>query len=281
MQECCRLRTMYFWRYMWTEVIIKSSVRNNEESSLFFLTMNWELIVKNFFAWHAKWNFHCDLGHKVVCTLWTEQSKTTRQHFCLADAEVKQNSTLFYILKMCVTLLRQIVLCLQLPFPVADPGDHGPGAPLIRPAWRLFETDFLTSMGLYISLFNWLIFLMKCTLHIATKLNSRDIKKCNYYCFWVSSYDLFTSAHKAVFPALMATGVHRLRNTWSSVICQSFLNQSLDPSPPNPKFLDPHLLSYSDISHLALESVWCCTSHLLPLEYWPTLVFYLFIYLFI
>ena len=152
---------------------------------------------------------------------------------------------------MCATLLRQIVLCLQLPFPVADPGDHGLGAPLIRPAWRLFETDFLTSTGLYISLFNWLIFLMKCTLHIATKPNSRDIKKCNYYCFWVSSYDLFTSAHKAVFPALMATGVHRLRNMWSSVICQSFLNQSLDPSPP-------------------IQNSWICTCcHTVIFLIWP------------
>ena len=92
--------------------------------------------------------------------------------------------------------------------------------------------------------FLWLIFLMKHALHFATKLNSRDIKKCD--CFWVPSYDLFASARKAVFPAPTATGsVHRLRNTWSSlweVIChtkvqQSFLNQSLDPS--NQKFLDP------------------------------------------
>ena len=36
---------------------------------------------------------------------------------------------------------------------------------------------------------------MKRVLHFATKLNSRDIKKCN--CFWVPSYDLFTSAPKA------------------------------------------------------------------------------------
>ena len=38
---------------------------------------------------------------------------------------------------------------------------------------------------------------MKRALHFATKLNSRDIKKCN--CFWVPSYDLFASARKAVY----------------------------------------------------------------------------------
>ena len=70
-------------------------------------------------------------------------------------------------------------------------------------------------------------------------------QKCN--CFWVSSYDLFAFAHKAVFPAPTATSVYRVRKTWSSlweVIChkrvqQSFLNQSLNP--PNQKFLDPPL----------------------------------------
>ena len=84
---------------------------------------------------------------------------------------------------------------------------------------------------------------MKHALHFASKLNSRDFQICN--CFWVPSYDLFASARKAVFPAPTTTGVHRLRNTWSSlweVIChkkvqQSFLNQSLDSS--NQKFLDP------------------------------------------
>ena len=89
-----------------------------------------------------------------------------------------------------------------------------------------------------ISLFNWLICLMKRALDFATKLNSRDIQKC--YCFLVPSYDLFASARKTVFPAPTATVVHRLRNTWSSlweVICrkivqQPFLNQNLDPPPP-------------------------------------------------
>lgn len=40
----------------------------------------------------------------------------------------------------------------------------------------------------HISLSNWLIFLMKCRLHFATKLNPRAIQKCN--CFWVSSWSV-------------------------------------------------------------------------------------------
>ena len=35
---------------------------------------------------------------------------------------------------------------------------------------------------------------MKRALHFASKVNSRDVKKCN--CFWVPSYDLFASARK-------------------------------------------------------------------------------------
>ena len=62
---------------------------------------------------------------------------------------------------------------------------------------------------------------MKRALHFATKLNSRDIQKCN--CFWVPSYDLFASARKAVFPAPTATEKQ-----------QSFLNQNIPPPhPPN------------------------------------------------
>jgi len=40
----------------------------------------------------------------------------------------------------------------------------------------------------------------------------------NVIVFWVPSYDLFPSARKAVFPAPTATGVHRLRNMWSSLL---------------------------------------------------------------
>ena len=69
-----------------------------------------------------------------------------------------------------------------------------------------------------ISLFNWLNFLMKRVLYFATKLNSRDIKKCD--CLWVPSSDLFASARKAVFSAPTATGFHRFRNTQSSLPSQ-------------------------------------------------------------
>ena len=54
---------------------------------------------------------------------------------------------------------------------------------------------------------------MKRVLYFATKLNSRDIQKCD--CLWVPSYDLFASARKAVFPAPMATGFHRVVSAFS------------------------------------------------------------------
>ena len=77
---------------------------------------------------------------------------------------------------------------------------------------------------------------MKRAWHFSTKLNSRDIKKCN--CFWVPSYDLFASARKAVFPAPTATGVHRLRNTWSSLLSQ-LVNNYGDNSADNHTFFQP------------------------------------------
>ena len=89
-----------------------------------------------------------------------------------------------------------------------------------------------------ISLFNWTIFTMKRAWHVSTKLNSRDIKKCN--CFWVPSYDLFASARKAVFPAPTATVVHRLRNTWSSLLSQLVENYGDNSA-------DYHVLSTSQI----------------------------------
>ena len=90
---------------------------------------------------------------------------------------------------------------------------RGSGTPHIRPRAYL-RLRFLHQRD-RISLFNWLIFFMKCALHFSTKLNFRDVQKCN--CFWVPSYDLFASACQAVFPAPTATGVHRLTSTWSSL----------------------------------------------------------------
>lgn len=78
--------------------------------------------------------------------------------------------------------------------------------------------SYIHRIIIIISFFNCLIFLMKRTLHFATKLNSRDVQKCN--CFWVPSCDLFASSRKAVFPTPMATGVHRLRNKWLSLLFQ-------------------------------------------------------------
>ena len=71
---------------------------------------------------------------------------------------------------------------------------------------------------------------MKRALHFATKLNSRDIQKCN--CFWVPSYDLFASARKAVFPAPTATEKQ-----------QSFLNQNIPPHPNKNSWIRPFPLS--------------------------------------
>ena len=100
---------------------------------------------------------------------------------------------------------------------VADPGGGSGGpdpAPPIRPDTCL-RLKSLQRQDC-ISLFNWLNFLMKRVLYFATKLNSRDIKKCD--CLWVPSYDLFAPARKAVSPARrLATGFYRLRNTQSSL----------------------------------------------------------------
>ena len=69
----------------------------------------------------------------------------------------------------------------------------------------------------YYFLTGWL-FLKKRTLHFATKLNPRDIKKC--ISFWFPSYRLLAPDRKAVLHAPTVTGVHRLRNTWSSLLFQ-------------------------------------------------------------
>ena len=67
--------------------------------------------------------------------------------------------------------------------------------PLLRPDACL-KLKFLHRQD-RMSLFNWPIFLMKRALHFATKLNSRDIHKCN--CFWVPSYDLLSLLAKQYF----------------------------------------------------------------------------------
>ena len=77
-----------------------------------------------------------------------------------------------------------LVLAPKVPkLKLVDPGDLDPP----YQTWRLFETEIFTSTGLYVT-FKLSDFLkIKHGLHFATKLNSRDIWKCNY--FGVSSYD--------------------------------------------------------------------------------------------
>ena len=91
---------------------------------------------------------------------------------------------------------------------VGDPGGPEPSLPPIRPDSSLRLK--LLHRQARISLFNWLM-------NFAIKLISR-IFKIVIYCFWVPSYDPFASARKEVFAAPTATGVHRLRNTWSSLL---------------------------------------------------------------
>ena len=93
---------------------------------------------------------------------------------------------------------------------------------------------------------------MKRVLYFTTKLNSRDIKKCN--CFWVPSYDLFASAHKSSIPAPTVTSVDRLRNTWLSTLFQLVDNYSDNSTKSSFKFTpidvrkNPPLISH-DFGH--------------------------------
>ena len=120
-----------------------------------------------------------------------------------------------------------------------------------------------------ISLFNWLIFLMKGTLHFATKQNSWDIK--NVIVFGYSPLICSPLLAKQYFPPPpppTANGAHRGGCSKSASFMGasaygkgpknynvqprpvaggggggSFLNQSFDRPPPTPnqKFLDPSL----------------------------------------
>ena len=103
----------------------------------------------------------------------------------------------------------------------ADPGE-GPGAPDTNPP----PPSDLTLVS------DWNSYIDRIVYHFLTGwvfLNKTRIAFC--------ILPMFASARKAVFTAQTATGVHRLRNSWSSlweVICpkkvqQSFLHQSLHP----------------------------------------------------
>ena len=82
-----------------------------------------------------------------------------------------------------------------------DPGvgSAGPDPPIIPDAclWLKFWHRGQDRISLFI-IYNWPIFLMTRALHFATKLNSRDIKNCNY--FWVPYYDNLCSHGSRYFP---------------------------------------------------------------------------------
>ena len=102
-------------------------------------------------------------------------------------------------------------------FGVADPGGGGLVCEVCTPPPPPIRRDACLRLKFFnrqdrTSLFNWLTFFQWNTrLHFAAKLNSRVIQKC--YCLWSVS----ASACKTVFPAPTMTGVHRLRNEWSSL----------------------------------------------------------------
>ena len=72
-----------------------------------------------------------------------------------------------------------------------------PPSPLIRPD-PFLRLKFLHRQN-RVLLFNWLIFLMKRALHFATKLNSRDIQKCN--CFGYPPMSCSPLLAKQSFPS--------------------------------------------------------------------------------
>ena len=82
---------------------------------------------------------------------------------------------------------------------------------------------------------------MKHVLHFVTKLNSRDIQKCN--CFWVPSYDLFAFARKAVF--LEGNGDRRSQiEKRVAVSVRNNLRQKSSTVLSEPKF-GPHPIKHS------------------------------------
>ena len=129
---------------------------------------------------------------------------------------------------------------------VADPGGGSgeSGSPYPTPftlnvclGLKFFAS---TLTGSYTT-FELVDFLMELTLHFATKLNSRDIQKCNppMICSPLLTKQYLYCANSA--------RVHRLRNTWSSlweVICHNKSSTVLSEpkfGPSNQKFLDPPL----------------------------------------
>ena len=131
------------------------------------------------------------------------------------------------------TNMAALTSCESALFPMAYP-EGGFGGSRRPPPPPPFLTDLTLVWGwnsyidriVYHFLTGW-FFLIKRALQFWTKLNSRDIQKSN--CSWVPSYDLFASARKAVFSAPTATGVHRLRNAWSSLLSQLVTKKQNSP----------------------------------------------------
>ena len=106
---------------------------------------------------------------------------------------------------------------------VADPGGVSRGVQtLLLDLMLVWDWKFYINRIVYHFLTGWYL-LMKSALHFGTKLNCRDIKKCN--CFWVPFYDLFASAlAKQYFPRQRQVGIHRLWNTWSWSLLSQLVN---------------------------------------------------------
>ena len=99
---------------------------------------------------------------------------------------------------------------------------------------------------------------MKRALHFPTKLNSRDIQKCNILFLSTLLLSVRLSSQSSISRGdVTATGVHKLRNTWSSlseVICPRQSSTVLSkpkfgPPPPPPLQIKNAFVHYFHINH--------------------------------
>ena len=108
---------------------------------------------------------------------------------------------------------------------------------------------------IYHFLTSW-FFLMKRALHFPTKLNSRDIQKCNILFLSTLLLSVRLSSQSSISRRdVTATGVHKLRNTWSSlseVICPRQSSTVLSKpkfGPPSPLQIKNAFVHYFHINH--------------------------------
>ena len=98
---------------------------------------------------------------------------------------------------------------------------------------------------------------MKRALHFPTKLNSRDIQKCNILFLSTLLLSVRLSSQSSISRGdVTATGVHKLRNTWSSlseVICprqsSTVLSKPKFGPPPPPLQIKNAFVHYFHINH--------------------------------